>query len=138
MSDLMRVSITLEDTLYEEMERLMKSAGYNNRSEFIRDLLRERLVKDAWKRNEEALGTITMLYDHERRELSGKIVHLQHHYHDAILATTHVHLSHDLCAEMIMVRGSAERIETLAEGFRREKGVLHVAVAMSSTGVWLQ
>ncbi len=134
MTDLMRVSFTIEKSLYDELEGLLATSRYGNRSEFIRDLVRERVVQDSWRRNEEAVGTITMIYDHERRELSGKLVHLQHHHHDAILATTHVHLSHDLCVEMIMTRGRAERIEALADALRREKGVLHVSVSMSSTG----
>ena len=130
----MRVSFTIERSLYDQMENLLSASNYNNRSELIRDLVRERIVRDSWKRNEEAVGTITMVYDHGRRELSGKLVHMQHHHHDAIMATTHVHLSHDLCAEMIMVRGRAQNIETLADELRCQKGVLHVSVSMSTTG----
>ncbi len=134
MPDLMRVSFTIEQNLYEEMEKLLASSNYENRSEFIRDLVRERLVRDSWKRNEEAVGTITMVYEHERRDLSGRLLHLQHDHHDSILATTHVHLSHDLCAEMMMVRGHAQIIESLANELGRQKGVLHVSVSISTTG----
>lgn len=134
MSDLMRVSFTIEKSLYDEMEKLVQAGNYANRSEWIRDLVRERLVRDSWKRNEEAVGTITMVYEHERRDLSGRLIHLQHIHHDAILATTHVHLSHDLCVEMLMARGRAQDIEALADELRRQKGVLHVSVSMSTTG----
>ncbi len=134
MADLMRVSFTIERSLYDELENLVHTTPYNNRSEFIRDMVRERIVRDAWRSNEEAIGTITMVYDHARRELSGKLVHLQHHHHDAILVSTHVHLSHDLCVEAIMIRGRADVIEALAEELRAQKGVLHVTVSMSSTG----
>lgn len=134
MSDLMRVSFSIERSLYTQLEALLQTTAYGNRSEFIRDLVRERLVRDAWRSDEEAIGAITMVYDHARRELSGKLVHLQHHHHDAILVTTHVHLSRDLCVEAILVRGSAALIETLADELRAQKGVLHVAVSMSSTG----
>ena len=138
MADLMRVSFTIERSLYEELEKLLATTQYQNRSEFIRDMVRERLVRDSWRRNEEAVGTITMVYDHHQRDLSGTITQVQHEHHDAILATTHVHLSHDLCVEMIMVRGLAVQIETLADDLRSRKGVLHVAVSMSSTGKRLQ
>ncbi len=134
MTDLLRVSFTIEQNLYEELEKLLESTRYNNRSEFIRDLLRERLVRDAWRSNEEAIGTITMVYDHAQRDLSGKLVKLQHHHHDAILVTTHIHLTHDLCVEVIMVQGRASMIESLADEMRSQKGVLHVTVSMSSTG----
>jgi len=134
MSDLMRVSFTIERSLYDELEKLLTTTRYENRSEFIRDLVRERIVRDSWRRNEEAVGTITMVYDHHQRDLSGAITQVQHEHHDAILATTHVHLTHDLCVEMIMVRGLAATIDSLADELRSRKGVLHVSVSMSSTG----
>ena len=134
MSDLMRVSFTIERSLYDELEKLLATTRYENRSEFIRDLVRECIVRDSWRRNEEAVGTITMVYDHHQRDLSGAITQVQHEHHDAILATTHVHLTHDLCVEMIMVRGLAATIDSLADELRSRKGVLHVSVSMSSTG----
>ncbi|HOC71590.1 MAG TPA: nickel-responsive transcriptional regulator NikR [Candidatus Hydrogenedentes bacterium] len=134
MSDLVRMSITMEKELHDRLEEVLKTGPAVSRSEFIRDLVRERLARDAWKNNEEAVGTITVVYDHEVRELTQKLTHLQHHYHDAILATTHVHLTEELCAEMIMVRGRASEIEALAEGMRAHKGVLHAAVSIGSTG----
>lgn len=134
MSDLVRMSITMEKELYDRLEEVLKAGPAVSRSEFIRDLVRERLARDAWKNNEEAVGTITVVYDHEVRELTQKLTHLQHHYHDAILATTHVHLTEELCAEMIMVRGRASEIEALTEGMRAHKGVLHAAVSVGSTG----
>lgn len=134
MNDLIRVSFTIERHLFDEMEKLLTDSRYKNRSEFIRDLVRERLVRDSWKHNEEAIGTITMVYEHDRRDLSGKLLHLQHDHHHSILATTHVHLSRSLCAEMLMVRGRAEGIESLANELGRQKGVLHVSVSVSTTG----
>ncbi|MFA7691451.1 MAG: nickel-responsive transcriptional regulator NikR [Candidatus Hydrogenedentes bacterium] len=134
MRKLMRVSFTIEESLYQEMEKLVQEGNYANRSEWIRDLVRERLVKDSWKNNEEAVGTITLVYEHERRDLSGRLTQLQHSHHHAILATTHVHLTHDLCVEMVMARGRAQIIESLADEMRCQKGVLHVSVSMSTTG----
>ncbi len=134
MAELTRVSFTIEKKLYDQLENLLEQTQYGNRSEFIRDLIRGRLVEDDWKKNEEAIGTITIVYDHDKRHLSHKLTHVQHHHHDEILATTHVHLTPQLCAEMIMVKGHARVIEQIAEQLRQQKGVFHASVSMSSTG----
>lgn len=134
MPKLERLSISLEEPLLEKLEDLVKDSGYKNRSEFIRDLVRSRLVSREWEKDEEALGTVTLVYNHNARKLAGRLTGLQHHHHHAILATTHVHLSHDICAEMIMVRGRAGDIRRIADQMRQQKGVLHVELSMSSTG----
>ena len=134
MPDLERLSFTIEKALLGRMNRSMKKAGYSNRSEFIRDLVRSRLVEDEWEAGSEALGTITVVYDHEKRNLSRKLTTVQHHHHDEILATTHIHLDRQTCAEMIMARGRAGALEALAEELRRQKGVLHVSLSMSAMG----
>lgn len=134
MSELVRLSFTIEASLNKKLEKLLKKFGFENRSEFIRDLIRNKLVEESWQANEEAVGTITMIYDHEKRDLSRKLTAVQHAHHHAVLATTHVHLDHHLCAEMIMVKGSAHLIEEMTETIRQQKGVLHVSMSMSSTG----
>ena len=134
MSELMRVSFTIEKSLYERMERLLRGNRHGNRSEFLRDLIRARLVSEEWKANEEAIGTITLVFDHAVRYLSHKLTDVQHEHHAAVLATTHVHLDKHLCAEMVMVRGRPREIEEIAERLGREKGVLHAGITMSSTG----
>ena len=135
MSDLVRLSISLEKPLLAQLERLVKRSGYVNRSEYIRDMIRQRLVEQQWAdKRQEVVGTITMIYDHHARQLTEKLLSIQHDYHDHILASTHVHLSHDLCAEMIMIRGSAPRIRRITDRLRQQRGVLHAELAMSSTG----
>jgi CopG family nickel-responsive transcriptional regulator len=134
MSDLIRLSISIERPLYERMQRLIEESGYANRSEFVRDLVRGRLVDEEWRRNEEALGTITLIYDHHKRQLSERLTDLQHHHHREILVSSHVHLDHNLCAEMILVRGRAKKVEELANQLGKEKGVLHTALSIGSTG----
>jgi len=134
MADLERLSFTIEKPLLGRLNQMMDKTGYENRSEFIRDMIRSRLVEEEWKAGEEALGSITLLFDHDVRELGHKLTAVQHHHHNAVLATTHIHLDARLCAEMIMVRGSAHTIEHMAETMRKEKGVYHVSVSMSSTG----
>lgn len=134
MSDLVRVSISLERSLLESLDSLAASAAYANRSEFLRDLIRARLVEQEWERDEEAMGTLTLVYDHHARRLSERLVELQHEHHDQVMATTHVHLDHHLCAEAILLRGQASQLRTLADRIKQEKGVLHAELSMSSTG----
>ncbi len=134
MSDLARLSFSIEMPLLKRLEKLVRSGKYANRSEYIRDLIRARLVEKEWERNEEALGTITIVYDHPSRKLSDKLVDVQRRHHREVLAATHVHLDQHLCAEAILVKGRAERIRELADELRRQKGVLHAALSMSSTG----
>ena len=134
MSTLQRFSMAIEKPLLERLEAMVKKSKYANRSEFIRDMLRERLVEEEWKSNAEVVGTITLVYDHETRELSKKLTRLQHHHHDLVLASTHVHLDEHMCAEMVLTKGPASEIEEMANLLRQQKGVLHASLSLSSTG----
>jgi len=134
MAELRRFSISIENELLTKLKRLVRKSRYTNRSEFIRDMLRDRLVEEQWKGEEQVLGTITLVYDHETRELSKKLTRLQHRHHDVVLAATHVHLDAHLCAEMILAKGEAAVIREIADLLRQQKGVLHAALSLSSTG----
>ncbi|MGB2876740.1 MAG: nickel-responsive transcriptional regulator NikR [Dehalococcoidales bacterium] len=134
MSDLVRVSVSIEKPLFERLEQLIADSDYSNRSEFVRDLIRNYLVEKEWNTNKVLLGTISLVYDHHARGLSGKLTHQQHHFSGTVLATTHVHLDEHLCAEMIMVRGRGKDIKALTDRLQREKGVLHAKLAIGTTG----
>ncbi|MFW6146110.1 MAG: nickel-responsive transcriptional regulator NikR [Planctomycetota bacterium] len=134
MSDLVRFSVSIEQPLFEQLEAQVADSEYSNRSEFIRDLIRNHIVEEQWRSNAESLGTISLLYDHHSRGLSERLTHEQHHFSGEVLATTHVHLDEHLCAEMIMVRGRGRDIKALADRLHREKGVLHARLATGSTG----
>ena len=135
MSDLERVSISLEKPLLRKLEKLIAGSKYENRSEFIRDLIRGQLVQNEWDTSTaEVIGTITMIYDHHQRQLSERLTDLQHDHHHHVLATTHVHLDHHLCAEMIMMKGPPVVIRGLADQLRQQKGVLHASLSIGSTG----
>ena len=134
MPKLVRLSMSIEKPLYDKLERIVERKGYENRSEFLRDTIREMIVDEQWDKNEEVVGTIMLIYDHNRRELSEKLTDIQHHEHGMILAATHVHLDHDLCAEMIMARGKAGEIRRLSDSLRQQRGVLHSNLITSSTG----
>ena len=134
MSKLVRMSLSIEDNLFEKLEKMVLDKGYSNRSEFIRDMIRDRLVKEEWNNAEEVVATITLIFDHHKRELSKKLTELQHSHHQVVLASTHVHLTEHICAEMIMVKGAAENVRKLADGLRQQRGVLHSGLIMGTTG----
>jgi len=134
MSDLERLSFSIEKPLLDRLNRLVEAGGYANRSEYIRDLIRGQLVKEQWDRNEQVVGAITLVYDHHVPGLSEKLTHLQHHKHANILATTHVHMDSHICAEVILVKGKAGKVQQIAGLLRKPKGVLHSELSMSSTG----
>lgn len=135
MSQVIRQSFSMDSALWEKVEQLVRESGYTNRSEFLRDIIRQRLVEREWESGVgEVVGTITLVYDHHARRLNEKLTDIQHDHHDAILATTHVHLDHDMCAEMIMMRGQPATIRAIADRIRQQKGVLHASLSMSSTG----
>ena len=137
MADLARVSLAIDKPLLDRLGRIMASSRYTNRSEFIRDLLREQMVQRDWQEDREALATITLLYKHDQRGLSDKLTDLQHRHHRQIIVTTHIHLDESRCAEVIVLRGRASRLARIADGLRKQKGVLHAALSISSTGLRL-
>ena len=134
MTDLARLSFSIEKPLLKQLERLIRASKYANRSEFIRDMIRQQLVGRQWQDDKETLGTVTLLYNHHLHKLSEKLIDLQHHHHQSILVSTHVHLDKHLCAEVLLVKGRASRIKQLANELRQQKGVLHATLSISSTG----
>ncbi len=134
MSDLVRLSLSIEKPLYDRLEKMVARSGYTNRSEFVRDMIRRQLVEQEWDANAEVLGSITLIYDHHQRQLGEKLTDIQHDHHKAVLAATHVHLSHDLCAEVILVRDKASHVRALADALRQQKGVLHAELSTATTG----
>ena len=134
MSDLARVSLSLEESLLESLAKLVEENGYENRSEYIRDLIRDQLTREEWKSGGEVIGTLTLIYNHHQRGVTEKLVDLQHHSGEHVLASTHVHISHEICAEMIMLHGNGAGIVKLANAMKKLRGVLHAELAMSTTG----
>ncbi len=134
MSDLVRFSVSVEKPLYDQLETLVAESEYTNRSEFVRDLIRNKLVKDEWEAGVEAIGTITLVYNHHLRQLGERLTKVQHHHHRQILAVTHVHLDDDLCVEAILIKAPAEEIRHISNELQRQKGVIHAGLTMSTTG----
>ena len=107
MSTLERFGVSMEDELLERFDTLIGKRGYTSRSEAIRDLVRQELVKDEWMDpNAEVIGTITIVYEHHEHELAHVLTELQHQHHEAIVCNTHIHIDAHNCLEVIIVRGS--------------------------------
>lgn len=134
MSTITRFGISMDSKLLERFDRLIDEHGYSNRSEAFRDLVRDRLVKEEWEEDVETVGTITLIYDHHKRELQERLTHQQHQHHDSVVSTMHVHLDHDNCLEVLAVTGKARQIKRLADDLISTKGVKHGKLVMTSTG----
>ena len=138
MSDLTRFSVSMDDQLLQQFDTLVKAQGYTNRSEAFRDLVRNRLVEAEWEQGSDdtgIVGTITLIYDHHKRDLSDRLTEQQHQHHDLVISTMHVHLDHDHCLEVLAVKGSARDINALAGSLIGLKGVKHGKLVMTSSGI---
>ncbi len=132
---LVRFGVSLESELLKKFDSLIKSKGYSNRSEAFRDLIRQDLVDKEWDCSKgEVAGTITLIYDHHQRELVGKLMDLQHDFGKIIISSQHVHLDHNNCLEVIVVKGIPKEAQGLADSLKSVKGVKHATLSMSSTG----
>jgi len=134
MSDLYRFGISIDSRLIQQFDTAIDTRGYTNRSEAIRDLIRDFIVRQEWGADEEIVGTITLVYDHHVREVSPRLIKLQHDAEDAILSSMHVHLDHHNCLEVIAVRGRAKMVQTLADELIGARGVKHGKLTATTTG----
>jgi CopG family nickel-responsive transcriptional regulator len=135
--ELERVSLAIEKDLLRQFDRLVERGGLGNRSEAIRDLIRRRLVEEqAEREDQEAVASLTLVYDHEQRELADRLVETGHHHHARVLATLHVHLDEKLCLELQALRGRPSELRHLAEHLVGLKGVKHGELVLSSAGLW--
>ena len=123
MSKLVRFGVSLESGLLKDFDRHIKATEYKNRSEAIRDLIREGFVKKEWSENKVVAGAIILVYDHHKRELVNKLTDIQHDFHSLIISSQHIHLDHNNCLETIVVKGKAKEIGSLANKLRSAKGV---------------
>lgn len=134
MAQLVRFGVSLEKDLLSKFDQRIRSKNYTNRSEAIRDLIREGLVKNEWREGKEVIGSINLVYDHHKRRLPNYLTDIQHEFHENILSTQHIHLDHNNCLEIIVVKGGPKSIEALYGKLKSAKGVKHASFAMSTTG----
>jgi CopG family nickel-responsive transcriptional regulator len=131
---LKRFSISLDEKLLKIFDEQRKDRSYSNRSEAIRDLIRKAFVKEEWQADKQVMGVISLVYDHHQHKLQEKVTLVQHDFHHQIVSTTHVHMDHDNCLEVIVVKGKAKEVQDLADRLTALKGVRDGNLAMSSTG----
>ena len=134
MSRIFRFGVSLEKDLLGKFDQLIKEKSYTNRSEALRDLIRQELVKRQWQQGKEIAGAIIINYDHHKRELLNKITDVQHDFQKLIISTQHIHLDHDNCLEIIALRGNPKEAQKLTDSLKSIKAVKHAALSMSSTG----
>jgi CopG family nickel-responsive transcriptional regulator len=135
LSDAVRFGVSMDKDLLKGFDELIKKMGYTTRSEAIRDLIRERLVQQEWSlTGQETVGTISLVYSHDVRELTETLTALQHRYHKQIISTMHIHLDHHNCLEVLIVKGRGTVIKRIAERLLSTKGVKHGRLTTTTTG----
>jgi CopG family nickel-responsive transcriptional regulator len=138
MSELVRTGVSLEQDLLNRFDHAISDRGYANRSEAIRDLIRNHLVSEEIDKNKVVVGTLTIVYDHHRPNLTEKLVEAQHHAGSKVLAATHVHMDHHNCLEVIIMKGRGGELRDLANRILSLRGVKHGQLVVTSTGKHLK
>jgi CopG family nickel-responsive transcriptional regulator len=135
MSELIRFGVSMDGRLLARFDQLIDEKGYSNRSEAIRDLIRDELVEQSWQEeDDETVGTITLVYNHEIRDLTEKLIDYQHQVHGAVISSLHVHLDEHNCLEVLVVRGKGREIKKVADRLIGTKGVKHGKLVTTTTG----
>lgn len=138
MNKIIRFGVSIEQNLLKHFDSLIARKGYVNRSEAIRDLIRDRLVTEELENPKtETIGTLTLVYSHESRELSDKLNDIQHHHHRTIISATHIHLDEHNCLEVLILRGSAKDVRTISDKLLSVKHVRHGKLTMTAAGTTL-
>ncbi len=133
MSELTRVSVSLESALLAEFDRSTAGRGYATRSEAIRDLIRDYLVRQESRGAKgEQVAVVTLVYDHHARELAARLIDMQHHHHELVVSSLHIHLGERHCLEVSVLRGPAAAVRRLGDELLATKGVLHGEVTFTS------
>jgi CopG family nickel-responsive transcriptional regulator len=134
MSELARTGVSLEDALLKEFDRLISKRGYKNRSEAVRDLIREALLSETIDSNKPVVGTLTLVYDHHVPNLSEKLTATQHTAGAMVLASTHVHLDHHYCLEVIIMKGKSRELQEIADRMLALRGVELGKLVLTNSG----
>ena len=129
-----RFGVSIEPELLKKFDKIIKREGYTNRSEAIRDIIRKDLIKQHSKYPDaKAIGTLTMIYDHHTGNLTNKLLDLQHDHHNEILSTTHIHIDHHNCLEVLVLKGKTRNIQKLADNIKAIKGIKHGELVITQT-----
>lgn len=133
MSKLARFGVSLEEGLLDELDRVVEENRFSNRSQALRSIIRERLVKEEWLKGREIAGTITLVYDHHTRGLMNRLTEAQHRFHHMIISSQHIHLDHDNCMEVIVIKGKPSEAQDLLFSLKSAKGVKYGALSSATT-----
>lgn len=134
MTGVVRFTVSLEEDLLERFDKYCAQEQLATRSEAVRQLIHERLINRTWQSGtREVAGTLTLLYDHHRADLGTRLARLQHDNTDLIVSTTHVHLNHDACLEVVILRGPARRLQKIAAQLKGLKGIFKGELVVAST-----
>ena len=134
MMKLVRFGVSIEESLLKKFDSLLIKQKYKNRSEALRDMIRGALVKEEWSSEGRIAGGIAYVYDHHHRQLVNKLLDVQHSFHDIIVSSQHVHLDHDNCIEIVMVKGLVKKVSDLFYQLKAIKGIKHIDIIKSTTG----
>ncbi len=135
MSNLVRFGVSIDERLLDRFDELITEKAYVNRSEALRDLIRGAIVDEQWEIGDsEAIGTVTLVYDHHSHDLADKLTDHQHTHYEEIVSTLHVHLDADHCLEVVVLRGVARDIKRIADSLIGTKGVKHGRFVATTTG----
>jgi len=133
MEVIKRFGVSIEENLLLKFDEFIRNKNYKNRSEAIRDLIREKFVSDEWEESDKnAAGAVIMVYDHHTRELMDKIINIQHDYENIIISSQHIHMDHHNCMEIIILKGRIKIMFELQAKLKAIKGVKHSILAKST------
>ena len=134
MDNIKRFGVSIEPDLLKKFDKLIDQEGYENRSEAIRDLIRNSLISTKKHDPESiAMGTLTMIYDHHTGNLTNRLLKIQHNHTQEILTTTHIHLDHDNCLEVLILKGKTKNIQKLADNIKSLKGIKHGELVITTS-----
>ncbi len=132
---IVRFGVSVPKELLDRFDEIIDEKGYVNRSEAIRDMMRDFIIRHEWEvGNEEVAGTITMLYNHDEADVVKELLDLQHDYLEEIISSIHVHMDEHNCLEVVIVKGKASRIKEIADRLLSLKGVKHGKLVMTGAG----
>jgi len=133
MGELVRFGVSMDKRLLAALDAIVARRKYGNRSEAVRDLIRAEQVREAWEGGKApVVGTLTLLYDHHVREVAERLVSLQHDHEDVVHSAMHVHLTHRMCLEVIVLRGRPKEVQALADRLTAARGVKHGRLVATS------
>ncbi len=138
MSELSRIGVAIDSKLLQKFDDLIARRGYTNRSEAFRDLIRDALIEKTAERGDSiVVGTVTLVYDHHVRMLSDRLTEMQHDHYRIVLSALHVHLDHDNCLEVLVLKGKASAVQKIADALISTKGVKHGRLTITTSGAGL-